>query len=169
MAPGGRMLTIIGCGNANRSDDAAGVVVVERLIARRGAAPAKGIRIYDAGTDGMGVMFRARGSHSLIIIDACDSGAEPGAVFEVPGAELEGKPPASFNLHDFRWDHALYAGRRIFAETFPKDVTVFLIERQSLALGLELSPAVENAVAIVVERIEARLRRHLQVANAPAG
>ena len=37
----------------------------------------------------MAAMFAARGCRTLIIVDASRSGSEPGAIFEVPGAELE--------------------------------------------------------------------------------
>ncbi len=156
------MLTIIGCGNLNRSDDGAGVIVTRKLMDEFGGNPPQGIQIFDAGTDGMGVMFKARGSNSLIIIDASSTGSKPGAVFEVPGKELEGKPPDSYNLHDFRWDHALYAGRKIFKDEFPKDVKVFLIEANSLELGLELSQEVLDAVDIVVGKISGRIKAHAQ-------
>ena len=38
-------------------------------------------------------MFQARGADRLVIIDAAMSGSDPGAVFEVPGAELEAVKP----------------------------------------------------------------------------
>ena len=89
------------------------------------------MQLLDAGTDGMAVMFAARGCRSLIVVDACRSGSEPGAIFEVPGAELEQRYQPTLNLHDFRWDHALHAGRAIFGEEFPDDVVVLLIEAET--------------------------------------
>ena len=154
------MLTVIGCGNLNRSDDGVGVIVARMLLEKFPGDDLTNVQIFDAGTDGMGVMFKARGSHSLIIIDASTTGSEPGAVFEVPGEEMEGKPPDSFNLHDFRWDHALYAGRKIFKDDFPDDVQVFLIEAKSLELGLELSPQALDAARIVTERIADRIHKY---------
>jgi hydrogenase maturation protease len=154
------VLTIIGCGNPNRSDDGAGIAVVQELVRRKVNVLPEDVEIYDSGTDGMGVMFKARGATSLIVVDACRTGAEPGAVFEVPGSELEGVPPDSFNLHDFRWDHALYTGRQIFKEAFPKDVRVFLIEAASIGYGLELSDPVRRSVAIVADKIAAEIDRH---------
>ena len=151
------MLTVIGCGNLNRSDDGVGVIVARMLLEKFSGDQLSNAQIFDAGTDGMGVMFKARGSHSLIIIDASNSGSEPGAVFEVPGNEMEGKPPDSFNLHDFRWDHALYAGRKIFKDEFPEDVQVFLIEAKTLELGLELSQEALDAAVIVTEKIADRI------------
>jgi hydrogenase maturation protease len=113
----------------------------------------------------MAAMFGARGAKSLIIVDACRSGSKPGAIFEAPGAELEQPYAPNLNLHDFRWDHALHVGRKIFREDFPTDVTVLLIEAQSVALGLGLSPVAAHAAAKVVERIEALIRARLQSAG----
>jgi len=151
-------LTIIGCGNPNRRDDGAGVVVARRLLERLGGAPPAGTRVFDAGTSGIEVMFQARGSSELVLVDASSSGSEPGAVHEVPGARLEHVPQPAFGLHGFRWDHALFAGRQIFGRDFPERVTVLLIEGQTLELGVGLSEPVERAVARVVESLLARLR-----------
>ena len=151
------MLTVIGCGNPNRSDDGVGVFVARKLLERYGNTASERFRIFDAGTDGMGVMFKARGSDALIIVDASSTGSEPGAVFEVPGRELEGKPTQGYNLHDFRWDHALFAGRRIFKDDFPDEVTVFLVEAGSLDLGLELTREAQTAAERVIETIARRI------------
>ena len=157
-------ISIIGCGNTNRNDDGVGVYVVGALKEALTASDAAGryaedVRIFDAGTAGMEVMFQARGSTSLIIIDASRSGAEAGAIFEVPGAELEKQGEPSYNMHDFRWDHALFAGRKIFKEDFPNDVKVFLIESQNLDFGLELSDVVKKSADRVVEILLERLRK----------
>jgi hydrogenase maturation protease len=147
-------IAIIGCGNPNRRDDGAGPEVLRllRLDPALGAAGAA-VRLLDAGTDGMAVMFAARGCDRLIIVDACRSGSESGAVFEVPGSELEQPPRSSFNLHDFRWDHALFAGRQMFREHFPSEVTVFLIEAEDIGLGVGLSEKVADATHQVARRI----------------
>lgn len=151
------MLSIIGCGNANRSDDGVGVFVAQELKRRLASAHRADVRVFDAGTSGMDVMFQARGSKSLIIVDANSSGSNPGAIFEVPGDILANVPEPSYSLHNFRWDHAIYAGRKIFKDDFPSDITVYLIEAEQLSLGLELSRAVKAAADTVVDRIFNRL------------
>ncbi|ABA23552.1 Peptidase M52, hydrogen uptake protein [Trichormus variabilis ATCC 29413] len=147
------MLTIIGCGNLNRSDDAVGVIIAQRLQKYLAENPRPHVQVYDCGTAGMEVMFQARGSKQLVIIDASSTGSEPGAVFKVPGEELAALPEPSYNLHDFRWDHALAAGKKIFPDDFPQDVTVYLIEAANLDFGLELSPVVEKSADVVFEKI----------------
>lgn len=147
------MLTIIGCGNSNRTDDGVGVFVAQRLKAEFAAKPRPNVSVFDAGTGGIEVMFQARGASHLIIIDASSTGSEPGSIFEVPANELVAEREPSYSLHDFRWDHAIYAGRRIFKDDFPADVIVFLIEAMSLELGLEMTPPVKAAAEKLIERI----------------
>jgi len=157
------MIAVIGCGNTNRSDDGVGPKVISALRAKRDLGPPEVVQLFDAGTDGTAVMFAARGCSSLIVVDACRPFGQPGAIYEVPGEELEQSYQPSLNLHDFRWDHALHTGRQIYRESFPKDVTVYLIEAENLDLGLTLSPAVERAATILAERIADRVR----IVNAP--
>lgn len=161
---GDAQVAVIGCGNPNRGDDGVGSEVV-RALAGRGLARDGRVRLLDAGTDGMAVMFAARGCRALIVVDACRSGSPPGAVFEVPGAELEQRHQPTLTLHDFRWDHALYAGRRMFGDAFPGDVSVLLIEAGTVAFGIGLSPDVAGAAAKVADRVEALVHARLQ--NAP--
>jgi hydrogenase maturation protease len=78
----------------------------------------------------------------------------------VPGGELASDYEPAYSLHDFRWDHALYAGQRIFGENFPTEVTVFLIEAGTLELGCELSLPVSAAAAQVIQEIEVMIDRH---------
>lgn len=160
--PATPMLVVIGCGNLNRSDDGAGVCVIHRLRLRLrqefGDTLPPGARLFDAGTGGMEVMFQARGASGLVIIDACRSGSEPGAIFRLPGTEIDTVHQPAYSLHDFRWDHAVHAGRRIFGTAFPSDLTVYLIEAGSLELGTELTPPVSRAVGEVCERVAQTIR-----------
>lgn len=146
------MIAVVACGNPNRSDDGAGLAVLQ-FLKSRDLAQDPFVRLLDAGTDGMAAMFAARGCRTLIIIDACQSGSEPGAIFEVPGSELTQRYAPGLNLHDFRWDHALFAGKAIFRDAFPNDVVVFLIEAQRLDLGLAISEPVAAAASKVADRI----------------
>jgi hydrogenase maturation protease len=154
------LLTIIGCGNPNRSDDGAGVYVAKKLQKYLVENPCNNVRVFDAGTSGMEVMFQARGSSVLIIVDANSSDSEPGAIFEVPGDVLANIPDTtSHSLHGFRWDNAIYAGHKIFKKDFPQEIHVYLIEAENLALGLELSGVVQAAADKVVAKIRARIEQ----------
>ncbi|MFM7445652.1 MAG: hydrogenase maturation protease, partial [Tabrizicola sp.] len=129
----------MGCGNPNRSDDGLGPQVIAMLRAK--ALPPQ-VRLFDVGTDGMTAMYRARGATHLVVVDARIPGGAPGAIYEVPGEVLAAPPAKGAGLHEFRWDHALYAGRRIYGDAYPETVMVLLVEATTLDLGLSLSPAV---------------------------
>jgi hydrogenase maturation protease len=144
------LIAVIGCGNPNRSDDGFGGHVARRLAGRAGPQ----LKILDAGTDGMAVMFGARGCTTLVVVDTCRTGAAPGTLFEVPAEVVAAPHTPSLTLHDFRWDHALYAGRKLYGPEFPDDITVFLVEAGSLAFGLDLTLEVQGAVEETVARIE---------------
>jgi hydrogenase maturation protease len=153
-----RWLVVVGCGNLNRSDDAAGVRVIEQLRRQFGDDLPAGVRLFDAGTGGMEVMFQARGAQALIIVDACRSGSDAGALFCVPGSEIGSAHRPAYSLHDFRWEHAVHAGRQILGADFPDDLSVYLIEAGSLQLGIELSAPVRRAVDEACRHIAQRIR-----------
>ncbi len=155
------MLSIIGCGNPNRQDDGVGVYVAQTLISLLNQKPNMNVQVFDAGTSGMDIMFQARGSDALIIIDANQSNSEAGTIFQVPGMELENIPEPSYNLHDFRWDNALYAGRRIYQDDFPKNINVFLIEAEGLDLGIGLSNKVQKSADRVIEIILEHIKKYV--------
>jgi hydrogenase maturation protease len=111
-------------------------------------------------------MFKARGADALIIVDACSSSADAGAVFRLPGSEIGTAHQPAYSLHDFRWDHAVHAGRRMFGDDFPNRLTVYLIEAGSLSLGLELTSEVAAAVETVCRHVAAEIDRFTAAAVA---
>ena len=139
-------------------DDGAGVQATRRLREALDAAANPQVRIIDAGTSGVETMLEAAGGRALIYIDACISGAEAGSVLKLGGDQLADARHRGVSLHDFRWDHALQLGRELFRADFPDDVTVYLIEAESVDFGTSLSPSVDAAVDQVVASICSRIR-----------
>jgi hydrogenase maturation protease len=141
-------LLVVGCGNLLRGDDGAGPLVVRHLW-DRGLPP--GVRLVDGGTAGMEVAFQMRGARRVILVDACLTGAQPGALFKVPGPAVEELPPLTgLHTHSFRWDHALAFAHWLLGAQYPADVTVYLIEAAQTTPGADLSPAVRRAMGQVL-------------------
>lgn len=146
---------IIGCGNLLRGDDAVGPILV-RVLAERGTPP--GVRLADGGTAGMDVAFKMRGADHVIIVDACRTGQPAGTLYQVPGEELAHLPPLTgLNLHAFRWEHALAFGRWLLKDEYPPQVTVYLIEAESLELGGELSRPVRATMENLIQKLTTEL------------
>ncbi|WP_081665487.1 hydrogenase maturation protease [Mycobacterium sp. UM_CSW] len=153
LEPPGCAVLVIGCGNLLRGDDGVGPILVRHLWER---GMPDGLRLVDGGTAGMDVAFQMRGAERVVIVDASATGARPGTIYRVPGAELAELPPLEgLHTHSFRWDHAIAFARWALADACPSDVTVFLIEAANVALGAELSPEVATAMDEVMEMIEA--------------
>ncbi|HEY5144399.1 MAG TPA: hydrogenase maturation protease [Solirubrobacteraceae bacterium] len=149
--PRSALTLVVGCGNLLRGDDAVGPVLVRRLLDR--GLPA-GVEVADAGTSGMDVAFRMRGAARVIVVDAAQTGGEPGTLYRLTGEDVEELPPlAGLNLHSFRWDHALAFGRWALKDEYPEDVAIYLVEAGGLELGAPLTPAVDRAVDALVERL----------------
>lgn len=146
------MLVVIGCGNPARRDDGVGTEVVKRL-ARLHPETDASLRLIDAGTSGMEVMFQVRGANRAVIVDACRSGGEPGAVYRLPAREAATPVEHGYSMHGLRWDHALHAAQKMHGDDVLDRIEVFLVEAADLGFGLELSEAAERGVALVVERI----------------
>ena len=153
-------LAIVGCGNAARCDDGVGVAVVLRLKAI--GLPA-GVQLIDAGTAGMDVMFHVRGAERVVIVDACRSGSDPGAVFRLPGREAMTPTEHGFTLHGLRWDHALYAGSKMFGDSFVDHAEVILVEAGTLDFGLTLSAPVQAAAEQVAQLLAAFAHEHARI------
>lgn len=137
-------VVVIGCGNLLRGDDAAGPIVIRELWELGANEHA---RLVDGGTAGMDVAFQMRGAEKVILVDACTTGSEPGALFRVPGEEVADiPPPTDIHSHAFRWDHALSFARWLLKDQYPDDVEVWLIEIASADHGADLSPPVREAV-----------------------
>jgi hydrogenase maturation protease len=153
---------IIGCGNLLRGDDAVGPVLIRHLWEM--GLP-EGVNCADGGTGGMDVAFQMRGVRHVILVDACVSDSEPGAIFKLPGEAVETLPPlAGINLHAFRWDHALTFAHWLLKEDYPKQISVYLIEAQSLVIGDPLSEPVAASMrklaGILLEDLSQRGRDH---------
>jgi len=151
--PPGCAVLVVGCGNLLRADDGVGPILVRHLWER---GMPDGLRLVDGGTAGMDVAFQMRGAERVVIVDASATGAAPGTIYRVPGAELAELPRLEgLHTHSFRWDHAIAFARWALADACPSDITVFLIEAANVAMGGDLSPEVTTAMEQVIDIVEA--------------
>ncbi|GEL19895.1 hydrogenase maturation protease [Pseudonocardia asaccharolytica] len=167
LGPPGCEVLIVGCGNLLRGDDGVGPILIRHLWERGIPDDA---RIVDGGTAGMDVAFQMRGAKRVVVIDASATGAAPGTIYRVPGAELADLPPLQgLHTHSFRWDHALAFARWALGEDCPDDVTVFLIEAGGVEPGAELTQPVHEAMEKVITLIEKEFLAALRPTDDPGG
>jgi hydrogenase maturation protease len=159
-------VTVLGLGNTLLSDEGVGVHVVTSLQARVGQVA--GLEMIDGGTLGMHLLAVVEESTHLIVVDALRSGVPPGTVTVLEGEEALAWESAAFTAHDFALPSVLAMARlRGWA---PQAVAVVGIEPLSFAVGLSLTPDVQQAVAVAAGRVLDLLRRWGRPVTAkPAG
>jgi hydrogenase maturation protease len=141
-------ILIVGIGNPDRGDDAAGRAAVARLK----ALGPKNLRVIESDGEATGLLARFSEADEVILIDAVLSGAAPGTVgrFDVNEAPL---PTGRFGIstHGFGLAEAIELARTLGC--LPRRCVVYAIEGRSFTLGERLSPEVETAVEGVIESI----------------
>jgi hydrogenase maturation protease len=153
-------ILVAGVGNAWLRDDGFGGEVARRLQER--ALP-EGVAVMDAGTGGLDLAYEVmRGYEALVILDSSRQGGEPGTLYviepdedSVPGAIEDGE---TINPHAMDPQTVLRFVKSIGA--WPGRVVVIACEPgvlDEIGLGLteQVEDAVERAVALVVETIDA--------------
>jgi hydrogenase maturation protease len=139
---------VIGVGNPDRGDDAAGLEVARRLLESR----PEGVRVLEQQGDAARLMEAWRGAEYVVLIDAARAGGPPGRVHRFNAR----REPLFAMLrhassHSFGVAEALKLSRTL--GTLPPRVVVYAIEGRRFEPGAGLSPEVEQAVARVAEHV----------------
>jgi hydrogenase maturation protease len=152
MAASDARTIVIGIGNPDRGDDAAG-----RLAARRLAAmlpPAVEVSEHDGEVTSL--LAAIESAAAVYLIDACASRAKPGTVrrFDVTTGPL---PHETFSLssHGLGLAEAIELARAL--DQLPPRCIVYAIEAGSVEPGGAVSPAVLAAIEETSERVRREL------------
>jgi hydrogenase maturation protease len=143
---------VIGVGNRYRSDDRAGLVVVE-LVRRAGPAAVDVVEIEGEPIS----LIDAWGDAPFVyLVDAVASGAEPGSVHRFDA--LAEPPPAAFrrrSTHAMSLADVIELARAL--DRMPERLVVYGIEGEAFVAGTEISPRVQTAVVEAADRLVAEL------------
>ncbi len=146
-------IKIIGLGNPCCGDDAVGVEIARQLQSMRNDS----VVIVEGGLTGLNLLHEMEGIHTLILVDAVQSGAEVGTIVRL-------RIPADFpSLQNLHWGSSLSSTHAIgllealqLAETLnvlPPETLLYGIELGHLNKGEALSPQVKTSMATVIHRI----------------
>jgi len=145
-------VAVIGIGNPDRGDDAAGREVARRL---RSLAPS-GLSIIELEGEATAILAAFEGVDAAFIVDACDSGGLPGKVLRMDAADSN-LPGVSFGLssHGFGLHEALALARTL--GMLPRRCVVYGIEAASFDIGAPVSATVELGVEETIERLRVEI------------
>jgi hydrogenase maturation protease len=135
---------IIGCGNLHRMDDAAGVLVAERL-------QALGLPVDVQPGSAFELVESWYKDEDVILIDAVVTGSPVGAVHVWRGKSLKVPSNPQVSSHGFGIAEAINLARIL--QLLPKSVTVYGIEGKHFGIGETVSPEVLNSVEEVAQQI----------------
>jgi hydrogenase maturation protease len=144
---------VIGVGQEQRGDDAAGLWVARRLTER-----SPGLRVVEHDGDGMDLLLSFEGAERVVLVDAVVSGErEPGAVhrFDAARGPLPAALFAGTSSHALGVAEAIELARAM--ERLPERVVVYGIEGGCFDTGAAPGPAVIDAVDRVAERVWSEL------------
>lgn len=145
---------VLGVGNPLVGDDGFGIAALESLRARWQTPD--DVRLADGGTWGLNLLPLIEDTGALIILDAIDAGAPPGALVRLEHGELPAYVGLKLSPHqvDLREVFALCALRG----TMPPRAVAIGVQPVSVAWGVGLSREAERAVAATVWRAVSQLR-----------
>ena len=110
--------------------------------------------VTEIGTAGLGLLDLVRGYERLILIDAIVSGAKPGTVHVLSGADVARASHLGPG-HDADLPTVLALGEKLAADQMPQEVVVVAVEAADVfTVSTELTPDVEAAVAEAAVTVE---------------
>jgi len=145
---------ILGLGNSLRGDDGVGPAVIEWLD--RQELPV-GVEAIDGGTSGLDIVSILMGRERAIIVDAANTGLEPGrwVRFTPEEAQLQANA-TTLSLHSAGLAEALALGAAL--NVLPPTIIIYGVQPQSLDWSSQLSAEVQAAVIEVGQAILRELK-----------
>jgi hydrogenase maturation protease len=139
------VMLIFGCGNADRGDDAAGVLVARRLRA-------SGVPAEEFTGDGIALVERWTGAEKVVLIDTVVTGRPAGtvSVWDEPGCPVQLEAFAC-STHGIGVAHAIRLGRAL--GRMPRTLRIYGIEGACFGRGSQPSEEVLHAVLTVAEAV----------------
>ena len=139
---------VVGVGNLLCTDDGVGIHVIERLDALH-----RGVETIDAAMGSIEIIEAMRGYDRAIIVDAIQTGADPGDIHRVNLAAGE-KPPRLTHSHGTDILTTIQLGYRLYAGEMPREITLIAVEAEdTTTISDKLTPMVEKAVTEVINII----------------
>jgi hydrogenase maturation protease len=142
-------ILVLGIGNSLMNDDAVGVTAIEELQARY-SFPA-GVTVVDGGTLGLDLLPMLEGVRKLLIIDAIDMGAPPGALFRLQGEEVPRAFASKLSVHQMGVQDLLAVAE--LQGHVPEELVVWGVQPGSIEMEMRLTPAVAAAIAPLLEGV----------------
>ncbi len=134
-------IAVLGLGNLMRTDDAVGMLALQRL--RADPHFPKSVALVEGGTLGLDLMYPLEGVTHLLALDAIDAGAPPGTVVRYADEAIDSLP-VSKSVHLLGFSD-LIGSMRLMGDA-PSEIVVLGVQPHTIGWGTELTPVVHAAL-----------------------
>ena len=145
---------VLGVGNILVSDEGIGVRVIEHIAAKYILPDS--VMLLDGGTLGLDLLYYMEGTENLLIIDAVETGHEPGFILRMEDEQVPAFMTLKMSPHQVGVPDMLFAAK--LKGIAPQRLVLLGIQPELLEIGLDLSPTisarVDELVAIAVAQLE---------------
>jgi hydrogenase maturation protease len=140
---------VLGIGNLVMTDDGVGVRVVH-LLEERFRFPAE-VTLLDGGTLGLDLLPKLEGVDRLIVLDAVETGKEPGTVVRLAGDEIPLAMATKLSPHQMGLKDLLSVAALIGCA--PGEMVFWGVQPASVEMGTELTPPVAARLDLLANHV----------------
>jgi hydrogenase maturation protease len=142
-------LLVLGLGNLLLQDDGVGSAAVALL--NDGFIAPDGVRVFDGGTLGLSLLPYLEDADAVILVDAVNADAEPGALIRLSGDDVAPAVATRLSPHQVGVADLLDGAR--WLDCYPQHVVLLGLVPDSMELAVGLSARVRPSLPALVERI----------------
>jgi hydrogenase maturation protease len=147
-------VVVIGIGQSLRGDDAAGPVAVrqwQEKYPETAGRPEVRVEAYEL--PGLALLDLIEEAEAVILVDAVQSSAVPGTIHLLSEEDLSAFAADAKSAHGWGVAETLDMGR-LLGQINNTSIRLIGIEAEQVALGMELSKTIRNAIPLVCEMIQ---------------
>lgn len=143
-------LAVVGIGNLLMQDDGIGIHVIQQLEKMK-CLP-EDVELIDAGVNSYDMVNIFCRYDQLIIVDAMETGGEPGTIYRAPLEDLGLRPDDSImSLHEM---HFIEAVNMIKMMGYSPRIVVLGIEPEVIQVSMDLSGSIRSKVPRLIELVQ---------------
>jgi hydrogenase maturation protease len=145
-------IAVVGLGNLMRTDDAIGMLALERL--RTDSRLPAGVMLVEGGTLGLDLLHPLAQATHLVALDAIEAGEVPGTVLRFAGDAIA-EMPASKSVHLLGFSDLIGAMR--LTGDVPDEIVVLGVQPEATGWGTELTAPAAAALPKLVDAVATQI------------
>jgi hydrogenase maturation protease len=147
-------IVVLGVGNTLMQDDGVGVWALRALAEAYDLPPS--VRLIDAGVAGFRYLPELGEAEHLLILDAVEGGGPPGTLYRLAPEDFPARQGPTLSAHEVGIAEILSMAE--FLGKLPKTRILGVQPIETCAVGLDLTPPLQQALPRIVETVAEELR-----------